>query len=460
VFGDRRGGLNRVPAAGGEAVQITRPAPGQSDHRFPSFLPDGHHFLFYVNGGLPGAEASGVYLGSIDSPDVRRIAGTETGAVYSAGHLLFVRQSTLLAQPFNLKTFDVFGDPTPVADQVTRNYAGIMAFSVSDGGALAYGIGPSQSGAGTRMELTWRDRQGKTLETIGSPGMYRGLDLSPDGKRVAVHRHEGNGGDIWILDGARTERFTFDPGAENESPLWSPDGRWIAFAARRGQKSGLYRKPSNNAGSEETLIELDAAPVPEAWTPDSESIIYRTGRDPGATVDLFMLPLTGARKPLPAVNTPALELHAQVSPDGRWLAYQAAENSGNVRPEIYVRPITGGGKYQVSVNGGIDPRWRADGRELFYLETTGGGPGAAAGNVVAVDIGPSRTSFERGAPHPLFDSQYVALPHPPGTSYHAYAVSPDGQRFLLPRRQSVFTDDLSGAPVAVVLNWATALQRK
>ena len=158
------------------------------------------------------------------------------------------------------------------------------------------------------------------------------------------------------------------------------------------------------------------------------------------------------------MNTPARESHAQISPDGRWLAYQAGDATG-LRPEIYVRPSAGGAaKYQVSTNGGSFPRWRGDGPELFYLEGRGGGP--TTGNLMAVDIGPSQASFERGAPCPLFDSLYLNFLHPPGSTYHAYAVSRDGRRFLIPRVPSASADDMAGAPVAVVLNWASALQHR
>ena len=436
---------------------MTKLLPGEADHRFPTFLPDGRHFLFFANYfGSTVVERAGVYLGSLDSTDVRLIIAADSGAIYAAGHLLFVRRSTLLAQPFSLSRLDTAGDSFPVAERVTRNFGGIIAFSVSDSGALAYGVGPTLSATEAMAQLTWVDRQGKSIETVGLPGTYRGLDLSPDDKRIAVHRHDGAGGDIWIFDGARSERFTFDPAAENESPVWSPDGQWIAFAARRGQKVGLFRKLANNTGSEELLSDVDVV-VPECWSSDSQQLVYRTGR--GAASDLYTLSLTGARKPFAAVTTPAIEVHAQVSPDGRWLAFQAADNPGS-RPEIYVRPSSGGGaKYQVSSNGGSYPRWRANGRELFYLEWSAAGPGSAFGKVMSIEIGPTQASFDHGAPRPLFDSQYIQYQHPPGATYHAYAVSRDGQRFLIPHPQAAVVDYAADAPVAVVLNWASTLKK-
>ena len=425
---------------------------GQGDHRFPSFLPDGRHFVFYRNLSA-SAKEDGIYVGSLDDPSSRRITDADTSAVYSAGHLLFVRQSTLLAQPFSLKTLQPSGDPIPVAEHVTKNFAGIPAFSVSDGGTLAYGIGPSTTSGVAPVQLTWVDRQGKTIEAVGPPGNYRGIDLAPDGKRIVTHRHDGGGGDIWIIDGARTERFTLDASIEHESPIWSPDGEWIAYGVRQPGKARLYRKRSNGAGTEEVLLETSGDTVaPVAWTPDGRSIVYQTN---GGLGHLFTLPLSGDRKPLPLVTTTANESRGQVSPNGRWLAFQAGGLSR--RPDVFVRLLAGAGTYQVSTGDGTSPRWRGDGRELFYLE---GLSRSDAGKLMSVDVNPgAASSFERGAPHPLFDSKYTSYVHPPGGLFHAFAVSRDGQRFLIPRPlAAATTDDSAAAPVAVVLNWSAVVK--
>jgi eukaryotic-like serine/threonine-protein kinase len=439
--------LNRVPSAGGQSVPVTKAAAG-SDHRFPSFLPDGRHFLFYANG---AAEGNGLYVGSLDSLESRKILGAETGGIYSSGYVLFMRQSTLLAQRFDVRTLTTSADPVPVAERVTRNYAGILAFSASDTGVLTYGIGPTTQGPGGVVQLQWLDRQGKPIETVGRPGTYRGIDVAPDGRRIAAHLHEGTGGDIWIIDGARTDRFTFDGNIENESPVWSPDGAWIAFAKTRPPKGSLYRKRSNNAGIEELLVESETPVIPVGWSPDGAAIVYT-----GAT-GMFQLKISGERKP-ERLLAESGTLIAQVSPNGKWLAYQGFQSGAGGGPRVYVRPYgPGEGKYQLSTDPGGAPRWRNDGRELFFLEV--GFPRAPRGKLMAVDVGASTASFDRSAPHALFDSGAATFQHPPGGPYQSYDVSRDGQRFLVARPvAATLGDDSSNTPVAVVLNWAAALK--
>ena len=321
------GPLKRVSSAGGSPVAATKIATG--DHRFPSFLPDSRHFFFYTNG---TGDQDGVYIGSLDSPESRRIINAESSAVYAAGHALFIRQSTLLAQPFNVKTSTTSGDPVPIAEQVTRNFQGLLAFSVSDSGILTYGIGPTSltnSQGGVPLQLVWVDRQGKTIGTAGKPAAFRGVDLAPDGKRIATHVHEGTGGDIWIVDDARTDRFTFDPAAENESPVWSPDGEWIAFAKNGAGQKGIYRKRSNNAGSEDLLLASADVTLPQSWSPDGTAIVFSQSRAAGPSMtDLYRLPLSGERKATPLVNDPGNQNFGQVSPDARWLAYSSNEGLG------------------------------------------------------------------------------------------------------------------------------------
>jgi hypothetical protein len=379
----------------------------QTGYAFPSFLPDGRHFLFYSY--ASSDEVSGVYVGSLDAAaESTRLVGADTAAVYDShsGHLLFVRQGTLLAQPFNPKTLALTGESFPIAERVEEAVApGIAAFSVSDNGILAYGV---SAGTAAGLQMAWFDRQGKQVEAVGPLGNYRGIDLAPDGRHVAAHRHDGNGGDIWVTDLSRstTSRFTFDASQENSSPIWSPDG---------------------------------------------SSIVYLV-IDPKTGWDLWMLPLSGGATPSPLLRTPFNESHGQISPDGKWLAYYSNETG---RTEVYVRPYPrGAGKWQISTNGGVLPRWRRDGRELFFTSNLTGG------KMMAVDITSAGTTFEAGTPKELFDSPFIGIQHigilPGSAAYHAFAVSADGQRFLIPHPPSGSTTGLT--PIAVVENWAAGLK--
>ena len=442
-------GLSRVSSAGGQASEFMHLTNGQIAYAFPWFLPDGRHFLFY--GSATSDDVAGVYVGSLDAAESKRLVGADTSAVYDtrSGHLLFVRQGTLLAQPFNLKTLALTGDSFPIAERVESNVVqGISAFSVSNTGVLAYGVGAGSAGG---LQMAWFDRHGKQLEAVGPPANYRGLDLSPDGQRVAAHRHDGVSGDVWVTDLSRntTSRFTFDASQENSSPIWSPEGTRIVYGSFRSGKYGLYQKLANNAGTEERLLESDIPTLSVSWSPDGNSIVYEVSESK-TSLDLWVLPLTGDRKPSPLLRTPFAESHGQISPDGKWFAYKSNETGRN---EVYVQPFpSGAGKWQISTSGGEYFRWRRDGRELFYMSQ------ASGGKMMAVDVKSSGSKFEAGAPKELFDSPYINLPHLRGGIYHTFAVSADGQRFLIPHPPSSDAA-VQSMPIAVVMNWAAGLKK-
>jgi serine/threonine protein kinase/Tol biopolymer transport system component len=450
IFNNGQGPLARVSSGGGQPSTAFPLAAGLTAYSFPSLLPDGRHVLAYGQSRSVGQSGSddveGVYALSLDTGEAKRLLPADTGAVFAqqGGYLLFVRQDILLAQAFDPKTLSLSREPFVVAERVEA-YAvpGLVSFSVSANGVLAYGVSTS-GGDGT--QLNWIDRAGRLLQPVGPLANYRGIDLSPDGTRVAAHRHErAMQGDVWVTELARgtTSRITSDP-QENSSPIWSPDGRFIAFASLRGGKWGLYRKASDNTGGEERLLESDGIVSPQSWSPDGQSIVYTA--PPG---DLWLLPLSGDRKPMVLVNSRFAETWGQVSPDGRWLAYASNETGAF---EVYVRPFpAGGGKVQVSTRGGQNPRWRRDGRELFYMALLAGE------KLMAVDVTTAHGTFEAGPPKELFDSGLVTTIGHSGP-YHSYAVSPDGQRFLIPQPPSGSTPGTS-APVVVVINWAAALQK-
>jgi Tol biopolymer transport system component len=439
------GSLFRVAAGGGDPVAVTKPADGQSGHRFPSFLPDGRHFLYVGSRSTGGSD--GIFSGSLETAESTRVVAADSHAVYSpSGELLFIRDGTLLRQPFDATTRTVSGDPTPVAEQVAVGNS-LGAFSISQNGVLAYRAGSGTSG---NVQLSWFDRTGKLIQNVGGPGPFRGVDLSPDGRRIALHRHEGNGGDLWLFDLARRgtlSRFTFEATQDNAAPIWSPDGSRIAYGSLRDGKWGVYAKAADGTGREELFVESELPKMPMSWSPDGRFLIYWL-IDPKTGADQWVLPTSGDKKPSPLLQTSFGESHPQVSPNGRWMSYHSNETG---RPEIYVRSFpSGDGKFQISSGGGSFARWRADGKELFYLSS------ASFGKLLSVTVNATDTGFQYGDPAELFESGYINFTH--GLNYHTFAVSPDGQRFLIPRPEGM-ADGSQPAPITVVINWMNAATR-
>lgn len=446
VFNNGQAPLFRVLSAGGEATPLGALGPGETSRQFPQFLPDGDHVLYHATGSVRAL--GGLYVSSVSTGATTRLVTADTGAIYDprSGHLLFGRQGILLAQPFDPATRTLSQAPVPIAERLeTAVVPGIVAFSVSQTGMLAYGLGDA---AGPPFELAWVGRDGRPLGAAGPPGSYRGFDLSPDGTQVAVHRHDGDGGDVWIVDTARnaTSRFTFDATQDNSSPAWSPDGDRIAFASFRDGRWGVQVKPANGTGADTRVFEFEDAGAlsigPLSWSPDGASLLFAVF-DRATQWDLRRLWLTGRVHAEPVLQTDTFERHGQFSPDGRWLAYMSRETGTN---ETYVLGLApAAGRWAVSSGGGTVPRWRADGRELFYL---------AGGRMMAVDITARSDALSIGVPVPLFDYAHANVTHP---DYYPYAVAPDGQRFLVTRELPRDPRASRDAPVVVVTQWADAL---
>ena len=448
VFAQDFGGpLYRVPANGGSPIAVTK-LDGHANHRLPQFLPDGRRFLYLAVGG----EMPEILVGDLESSETKRLFTADTAATFvEPGLLLFVRQGVLLAQQFDTRSLETVGEPRPIAEPVAYNpggpNVGLSGFSVSNTGVLAYRTGGSQLIESVR--LMWMDRSGKELEQVGEPGPYRGVELSPDERRLAVHRHDGTGGDLWVFERQRPAplRLTFDASQENSSPLWSQDGKTIAFASLRGGMWGIYQKPADGAGEEQLLFQTKLQIMPKAWSPDGKVIVFWQ-RD--TSFDLWTLPLGGERKPQPFLNSRFAESHGQVSPNGKWISYNSNETG---RPEIHVRPFPSGpGQWQVSTSGGVFSRWRADGKELYYLTS------ASRGKLMAIEIKDAGGSFEYGTATELFDSQYENYNHANGGNWHTYAVTRDGQRFLIPRPLETAAI-ATGTSFNVVLNWPLLLTK-
>jgi Tol biopolymer transport system component len=411
--------LWRLPASGGTAVAVTQLASHQTNHRFPQFLPDGRHFLFFSQG---SGESQGVYLGLLDSPHTTRLTAADTAAAYlPPGYVLYMRRGTLLAQRLDLAARALSGDPLTVADPVGWDGAiGIGAFSVSATGTVAH----RSSGPG-RRQLVWFDRTGRQVGVAGATDEYslQYPELASNGRRIAIDRTVQNNRDIYLLDlGRGPRRLTFDADID-ATPVWSPDGSRIVFRSSRRGVYDLYQKSSGLEGTETLLYESPEAKTPNDWSPDGQHLLY-THQDPGTLNDIFVLPLEGvdgSRTPRPFVQTVADESQAAFSPDGHWVAYQSNEGGPL---EVYVQPFPGpGGKQQISTAGGASPRWRPDGTELFYL--------SPEATLMAAPIRTQGPTLEPGAPLPLFPARITGpFSGTAGNIRPQYDVSADG-RFLM-----------------------------
>jgi Tol biopolymer transport system component len=432
-------GINRVSAAGGAPTPLLKLDESRKElaQAWPTFLPDGRHFLYQSWNGRP--EDSAIYVTSIDGGERKFLLKADSSPHYAQGYLLFSRGSTLMAQSFDAEKLQLAGEPFPVVEQVAYNssnsYSGV---SVSENGVMSY-----LSGTVTSRQLFWVDRGGKQLGPVGSPGEYNDIVVSPDGKRVAIQRSVSGNFDIWLMDLARgvLSRFTFDATTE-DNPVWSPDGKLVVFTA--GPSGGtatpfnLYRKVSSGAGNQEILLTTDQSKEATDWSSDGRFIIYQTYA-PETGSDIWVLPLFGDGKPYPLLQTEFEESQAVFSPDGRWFAYISNESG---RTEVYVQtfPQTGG-KWLISTAGGAQPRWRRDGKELFFI--------APDKTLMAVDIN-AGSLLETSTPTRLFATQVSSYSAP-----SRYLVTADGQRFLI----NAPAEAASQTPINVVMNWTADLKK-
>jgi eukaryotic-like serine/threonine-protein kinase len=439
VFGAGRGGawtsdgriifaalaswLVQVPASGGTVTRLTQLASGDAAHYWPQMLPGGH-ILYLVQSGQP--DRGGVFAASLTDPNQRvRLVNTDANAVYASGYLLWMRGTTLVAQPFDPIRLKLSGEPRPLADPAGRSaITGRMNVSASTTGLLLY------SATGSN-QLTWLDRAGKPLGTLAEPNDYVIFRISPDGRRVAASVGNPTRADLWLIDVPRNvaSRFTFT-GNGHSDPVWSPDGRVLLFRAG----NSLFRKDASGAGDEQQVLKPSGLQLPTSWSRDGRLVLFDQ-TTPGAGFDIWALPVTpdGAEsgEPKRYSSTPSNKANGQFSPDGHWVAYESYESG---QAEVYIQAFPEPrGKFQISAGGGRFPRWGPGGRELYYVSLDD--------KLMAVDLKPRADSIEASAPRGLFP-----LPTPT-INFIPYDVTADGQRFLVqaPPEQA--------SPLTVVVNW-------
>jgi eukaryotic-like serine/threonine-protein kinase len=428
-----QGPLSSINAAGGTITPITTMDPAQhTSHRWPFFLPDGKHFLYLAmnhNPALAGNDT--IYYASVDGRENKPLLQSHSSAIYADGYLLFARNEQLLAQAFNPSSGALSGEPqTLVKDVINDHVTWHVDASASNDGLLLYGTGGSAD-----RQLVWIDRTTQQLSVITDTNLSL-ANISLHGDRIAMQINAGTS-DIWVLDlarGTRT-RLTFGP-ESNFVPVWSPDGKWIAYFSHRNSKPGMYRKLADGSGAEEELLTGNQPIVPWDWSRDGKYILYISGI--AGNQDIWALPLEGDRKPFQVVPTTPKTLRSEprLSPDGRWLTYISNEAGSE---QVYVAAFNGGqGKWQASVNGGTDPSWSHDGKELYYLNLSN--------TIYAVSVKEVQGALQFGTPQAVLNNWSA----PDGF----FRVSPDGKKILLDRISQQISDS-----VTVLTNFPETLKK-
>jgi serine/threonine protein kinase/Tol biopolymer transport system component len=427
--------IYRVSAAGGPPTAVTK-LLSLSD-RWPQFLPDGKHFLFYQHSDIP--EHSGTFVASFGGGRKLLVRGESNALFAPPGYLLFIRQNTLMAQPFDMGNLRLSGNAVPLAENAVQNFIIFLGmFTVSDNGMLAFEQQGSSSG---NLELLWFDRSGKQLRQTGNSGVYYAPRISPDGSRLAVSIAGAEGNSLWVFDLARNLKTRLTFSQTDTEPAWSPDGKTIVFQSGRGSVFHLYHKAADGTGKTTPLLADDGSEYSPVWLADGRYVVFeRVAAAPGSHMEIWAMPASGGGKPFPVVQGQFAASEPAVSPDGKWLAYVSAESN---KPEVYVQPFPHGeGKMQVSTDGGHFPLWRHDGKELFYVTPND--------KLMVAEISQRGTSLAVEKVEPLFQVNSLFGPGWP------YDVSADGKEFVVASQQL----EQAGQPVTLVTNWPALLKKQ
>lgn len=435
---DLAAGLSRVSASGGTPTLAIPDTPTRT-LLWPRFITDGEHLLVFVRS--MKSDERGIYVGSIDSPTITRVLSSEIEGLYAPGYVLTVRDERLVAYTFDAERLQIRGEPLLIAEGVLAvEGAAHAGVSVSENGVLTY-----LPSAFFDTQLSWFNREGHRLSMVGTPQRYAAQmpQISPDGRRLAIARGIYSREDIWLIDllSSASTRFTFDP-ARDATPMWSIDATRIVFESNRGDgRARLYQKQTTGSGSEDLLFATDDSVHVQDWSADGRYIVYMTA-NARTHADLWVLPLFGARRPTPFAATIAGESQAQISPDGRWMAYTSDETG---RDEVYVQSFPSpGSKHQVTTDGGVMPRWRKDMGEMFFIDAHGQLNSVAVRAGASIELGPATPMFQTDIPFwGVAAIDWRAL----------YAPSSDGQQFLINGRPD--TDP----PLTLVVNWTAGIKR-